>query len=54
MRSSFRESFSDLPYCHIHGVALAGSQDPATSLTGRPTSARMTFFDQGLGTQYKR
>jgi transposase-like protein len=32
--------------CRIHGVALAGIHVSTTRLTGRPPSARMTFFDQ--------
>src|SRR5829696_4906324 len=32
--------------CRIHGVALAGLHVSTTRLTGRPPSARMTFFDQ--------
>src|SRR6476661_1660162 len=32
------------PTSQIHGVALVGIHVPTTRLTGRPPSARMTFF----------
>ena len=32
------------PASQVHGVALVGIQIPTTPLTGRPPSARMTFF----------
>jgi hypothetical protein len=34
------------PAILIHGVALVGIQIPTTPLTGRPPSARMTFFEE--------
>jgi transposase InsO family protein len=33
------------PLIQLHGGALVGSHLPTTALTGRPSSARMTFFD---------
>src|SRR5688572_12116701 len=33
------------PLIRSHGVALVGSHIPTTALTGRPSSARMAFFD---------
>ena len=32
--------------CQIHGVALAGIHMPTSMLTGRPPSARITFFER--------
>jgi len=36
------------PSSRIHRGALAGSHSPAISMTGRPPSARKTFFDGGV------
>ena len=32
--------------CQVHGVALAGIHLPTSILTGRPPSARITFFER--------
>jgi hypothetical protein len=34
------------PSIQSHGVALVGSHIPTATLTGRPSSTRMTFFDE--------
>jgi hypothetical protein len=34
------------PAIRSHGVVLVGSHMPTTALTGRPSSTRMTFFDE--------
>src|SRR6188508_669271 len=42
------------PSIQIHGVALAGIPMPATILTGRPSSTRITFFDDWTRRSRKR